>query len=210
MRERTSVSGLSADHRFVDEDGRERLYRGINVVYTDAPWLPTATEFNANSSWVADDAKLLASLGFNLICLGVMWPGVMPDNVDEVNMTYIAEIKKLVAIAAAEGIYTIVEPHQDESNPRFCGEGAPNWWVVEHTRVDDFPIPVRAEPFPVAPSRPCPGLHPEQCPGVDFPGRQLCGMNSSFSYIWTHAGSKAYQTLWENAEAFAAFWKVLA
>ena len=69
----------------------------------------------------ADDAKLLASMGFNLIRLGVMWPGVNPESMDQVrfwprfsvpfslnfsmsrwqvNMTYIDEIKKLIAIGA--------------------------------------------------------------------------------------------------------------
>jgi hypothetical protein len=38
--------------RFVDSVGRERLFRGINVVYKDPPWLPTATSFNANFSFV--------------------------------------------------------------------------------------------------------------------------------------------------------------
>lgn len=208
--EATEISGLPTDWRFVDVSGRERLFRGVNVVYKDPPWLPTATAFNTNFSFVADDAKLLSSLGFNLIRLGVMWPGVNPDSMSQVNHTYIAEIKKLIAIAAAEGIYTMIDPHQDEMNPRFCGEGAPNWWVVEHTSVGDFPVPVRSEHFPINASRLCPGLDPEACPGVDFPGRELCDLNSSFSYIWTHAGAKAYQTLWENAEAFAAFWKTVA
>ena len=45
-------------------------------------------------------------------------------------MTYIDEIKKLIAIAASEGIYTVLDPHQDEMNPRFCGEGAPDWWGI--------------------------------------------------------------------------------
>ena len=51
-----------ADWRFVDGFGRERLFRGINVVYKDPPWLPNATSFNTNFSWVEDDAKLLASM----------------------------------------------------------------------------------------------------------------------------------------------------
>jgi len=139
-----------------------------------------------------------------------MWPGVLPQNAEAINATYIAQVKQLIAIAAAEGLYTIIEPHQDELNPRFCGEGAPNWWVLKHTSVADFPVPVQQQPFPINPSRPCPGLTPEACPGVEFPGRQLCDLNSSFSYIWTHAGAKAYQTLWENAEDFATFWKIAA
>ena len=208
--EKASIPGQPVSWRFVDSIGRERLFRGVNVVYKDPPWLPTATEFNTNFSFVTDDAKLLASMGFNLIRLGVMWPGVNPESMDQVfwprfsvpfslnfsmsrwqvNMTYIDEIKKLIAIAAAEGIYSFLDPHrgvtgnlmllvawlgpfltdcrwlmtEDEMNPRYCGEGAPNWWVKQHTEVGDFPVPVRSEPFPINASRPCPGLEPEQCP----------------------------------------------
>ena len=59
--EKTTTGG-AANWRYVDELGRERLWRGINVVYKDPPWLPTATFFNTNFSWVADDAKFLASM----------------------------------------------------------------------------------------------------------------------------------------------------
>jgi hypothetical protein len=49
------------------------------------------------------------------------------------------------------------------------------------------------------------------CPGIDFPGRHNCDGNSSFSYIWTHAGAKAYQTLWESPDTgFSQFWRAVA
>ena len=67
--EPTTLPGHPTDYRFVDSAGRERLFRGINVVYKDPPWLPTAKAFNTNFSFVADDAKLLASMGFNLLRL---------------------------------------------------------------------------------------------------------------------------------------------
>ena len=70
--EASAVPGIPPDWRYVDGFGRERLFRGVNVVYKDPPWLPTATSFNTNFSWVADDAKLLGSMGFNLIRLGVI------------------------------------------------------------------------------------------------------------------------------------------
>ena len=85
--ERVALDGGQTDWRFVDTAGRERLFRGVNVVYKDPPWLPTAPSFDTNFSWVPDDAKLLASMGFNLIRLGVMWPGVSPESPERVNMT---------------------------------------------------------------------------------------------------------------------------
>ena len=53
-----------------------------------------------------------------------MWPGVNPESADKVDHNYIAGIKSMIAIAAEQGIYTMIDPHQDEMNPRFCGEGS--------------------------------------------------------------------------------------
>jgi hypothetical protein len=43
------------------------------------------------------------------------------------NVSYLAELQKIVGWAAAEGIYTVLDWHQDLLSERFCGEGIPNW-----------------------------------------------------------------------------------
>ena len=58
----------------MDSAGRERLFRGINVVYKDPPYIPVVSAFHSNLSFVEADVDLLASLGVNLIRLGVLWP----------------------------------------------------------------------------------------------------------------------------------------
>ena len=63
----------------MDSHGRERLFRGVNVVYKDPPWLPHTAAFDADLSFVQADVDLLASLGVNLIRLGVMWPGTCDE-----------------------------------------------------------------------------------------------------------------------------------
>lgn len=41
----------------------------------------------------------------------------------------------MIRLAAKYGIYSILDPHQDEFNPRFCGEGAPDCkFHLEHAR----------------------------------------------------------------------------
>ena len=181
---------------FVDVEQRTRYFRGVNVVYKDAPYLPTAGSFHSNLSFVAADADLLASLGVNLIRLGVMWPGVVPRE-GAVDAPYLAKARDLVRLAASRGIYTIVEPHQDELNPRFCGEGAPDWWTFAHTPpLADFPRPIWNDSFPPSPAPPPP---------------PLCFSHSSFSYIWTYDAARAYQALWrEGAAAFGAYWAAVA
>lgn len=196
--DKTDTTALQAvgisGRRFVDVNGRERHFRGVNVVYKDAPWIPRTTSFHSNLSFAQDDVDLLASLGVNLIRLGVMWPGVVPNKRGEVDTEYLNRARELIRMAAAAGIYTVVEPHQDEFNPRFCGEGAPDWWTQEFTSVNDFPVPVRNAPF-----------------GTSPPTREQCDLNISFAYIWTHDGAAAYQTFWERgADDFGDFWAVVA
>ena len=199
---RSSLSPVHvANGTFVDANGRARFFRGVNVVYKDWPWIPHAVEFHSNLSFVDADAKLLASVGVNLIRLGVMWPGVQPSSGATHDAAYIERVRTMVKLAARHGIYCMLEPHQDEFNPRFCGEGVPDWWVESHgahAAVGDFPIPVQSTPFALNRTAP------------NFPGRLACDSHSSFSYIWTHSGARAYQSLWDESIAFERFWHTVA
>src|SRR3990167_2706406 len=65
---------------------------------------------------------------FNVVRLGVMWPGVMPTS-GTVNATYLQVMRGIVDMLGARGIYTIVDLHQDVFSRKFCGEGAPDWLV---------------------------------------------------------------------------------
>lgn len=185
--------------KFLDEQGSEVYFRGVNVVYKDVPWLPHSLTFHSNLSFVADDVDLLQSLGVNLIRLGVMWPGVNPDSPNKVADDYVEKVRSMIHLAESRGIYTVLDPHQDEMHPVFCGEGTPDFFVERALRqpeVTDFPVPVQATPFPVSP-----------------PGRKLCDEHISFDYIWTHDSAKAYQQLWEmGAEkgGFGLFWAAVA
>ena len=113
-------------------------------------------------------------MGVNLIRLGVMWPGVMPHK-DHVDKGYLDRVLKIIRMCSDNGIYTIVEPHQDEFNERFCGEGAPDWFADQFTQVTDFPVPVQSKPFPTSGKA-----------AVPVPTKKECHSHSSFSYIWTH------------------------
>ena len=69
----------TATRRFIDDLGRERIFRGVNAVYKIAPWLPSTDRFNATESLSPEDAEILKSWGFNIVRLGVMWPGLEPN-----------------------------------------------------------------------------------------------------------------------------------
>lgn len=65
--------------QFVDEQGRVRIYHGVNAVYKIPPWQPITTHFDPQNSISAEDIQNLTEWGFNVVRLGVMWPGVMPS-----------------------------------------------------------------------------------------------------------------------------------
>lgn len=77
-----------------DRLGRERYFRGLNVVYKGPPYHPMIEEYDRSLSFNKDDIEFLAFLNVNVIRLGVMWPGVEPKR-GEYNQTYIQQIKKI-------------------------------------------------------------------------------------------------------------------
>lgn len=121
----------------------------MNAVTKQFPWMPNITgPFDSENSMVEEDFKFLRERGFNLVRLGVMWPGVMPSQ-DEVNITYLAELEKLVNSLGEYGIYTMLDMHQDLLSAYYCGEGVPDWAVpYERAGVKPFPIPLRKEELP--------------------------------------------------------------
>eukprot|EP00746_Dinoflagellata_sp_MGD_P026988 gnl/MRDRNA2_/MRDRNA2_163583_c0_seq1.p1 gnl/MRDRNA2_/MRDRNA2_163583_c0~~gnl/MRDRNA2_/MRDRNA2_163583_c0_seq1.p1 ORF type:complete len:680 (+),score=90.93 gnl/MRDRNA2_/MRDRNA2_163583_c0_seq1:90-2129(+) len=112
--------------RFVGSDGRTHLFHGVNAVYKSFPWYPSTGAFDSNNSLSVDDMKNLRLWGFNVVRLGMMWPGVEPAS-GQYNQTYLQIMRRLVDDMYAHGIYTIVDFHQDAFSEKFCGEGVPSW-----------------------------------------------------------------------------------
>jgi endoglycosylceramidase len=203
--------------KFIDSAGRERHFRGVNVVYKDFPFLPNVTAFDANLSFVEDDLDLLVSLGVNLVRLGVMWPGLFPRAGSESSAAYLEAVRKIVRMCEAKSVYLVLEPHQDEMSPLFCGEGFPDWWVDAHAASTNFPVPVQPEPFAGAlGAGPTSGAGSGTRVAAAGPGpvptRAQCDRHSSFSYIWTDDAARAYQTFYERGAGtgFARYWATVA
>ena len=97
------------------------------------PYIPS---FYPNAKWDKDnslnrqDLKLLKKWGMNLVRLGVIWeavetaPGVY-------NQTYLNEIEKLINNLGTQGIYTMIDSHQDVMSRYACGEGIPDFFAKE-------------------------------------------------------------------------------
>eukprot|EP00768_Dysnectes_brevis_P005632 gnl/Dysnectes_brevis/4145_a5461_719.p1 GENE.gnl/Dysnectes_brevis/4145_a5461_719~~gnl/Dysnectes_brevis/4145_a5461_719.p1 ORF type:complete len:521 (+),score=150.68 gnl/Dysnectes_brevis/4145_a5461_719:78-1640(+) len=126
-----------------DEDGRELIFHGVNVVYKIAPFLPDIDgAWNPDTSFNEQDVQILQDLGLNLVRLGVMWGGTYPD-LHMFNVTYLQEIDRIVTMLADAGIYTIIDLHQDLLSERYCGEGVPTWAVpASRDAVSPFALPI--------------------------------------------------------------------
>ena len=99
------------DHRIVDDLGREVLLRGANVTSLGeywqgnpdlAPTLPTTEE-----DWAAMEAR-----GLDVVRLVVHWSRLEPAR-GALDEAYLDEIAAYADAAAAHGIYTVLDMHQD-------------------------------------------------------------------------------------------------
>ena len=93
-------------------------------------------------SFSVEDARLMASMGYNTIRLGVLWAGLEPER-GRYNLTYLDQVVACVDIAARHGLHPVLDMHQDVFNRRFCGNGVPDW--VPQPDEFNFPYPIEVE-----------------------------------------------------------------
>eukprot|EP00667_Euglena_gracilis_P004147 EG_transcript_4162 len=181
--------------RLTDHLGREVYFHGVNVVVKGPPWLPETDIFHPTMSFSEEDAQTLQSLGMNVVRLGVMWPGIEPIE-GSYDTDYLERVKKIVQLAAAHGIHTLVDMHQDVLSEKFCGEGLPLWAVPTDPT---FPLPLEL-PYSTGPS------------GV--PSAADCAKHGWGTYQGTQAVMPAFHGLYTNAgglrDKWAAAWKQVA
>ena len=106
----------------VDDWGRVVILHGMNNVYKFAPYTPAAGGFGA------DDAQYLASQGFNVLRTGLIYKGLEPT-IGVYDDNYLALTADTIDISAQNGLYTLLDFHQDMYNDLFQGEGFPDWAV---------------------------------------------------------------------------------
>ena len=183
-------------YAFVDGAGRTRIFHGVNAVYKVDPWLPSIDGWDTNSTLSRDDAKNLSDWGFNVVRLGVMWPGFAP----KINVTsdeYLQKVRQMVDMLGEYGIYTILDMHQDLGGRALCGEGFPDWAVNTSRAERKFPRPVVNKDYSLDKDG-YPKL--EQCLEVPF-----------FTYYFTDAVGAAFQYVYDKLrDELAFFWGEVA
>jgi len=132
----------------VDGSGRTVFLHGVNAVYKSAPY---ELSIDPGEPWTfsGSDAARIASLGFDVVRLGIIWQGLEPGNLGANNpaictpgrprdphqfdparvASYLDQVENVVDLLGRHHIYTLLDMHQDIYSSVFGGEGAPAWAV---------------------------------------------------------------------------------
>ncbi|KAF9552536.1 hypothetical protein BGW38_009458, partial [Lunasporangiospora selenospora] len=185
---------------FIDTEGRTRFFHGTNMVMKSFPWHHDVNNFVPSWSIVDKDIETLKSLNINSVRLGVHWAGVEPVR-GQYNQTYLDITQGIIKKLQDNGIYTLVDQHQDVWAAQLCGHGAPLWfvksdWVVPGHR---FPYPQKA-PFSVDAN----GVPASaDCNSIDW-------ATSYLDYAVGNAFGRLYNNYDGLGDAWAAYWKTVA
>jgi endoglycosylceramidase len=127
----SAPSPLDTDGRWVvDQQGRTLYVHGLQIAHKKPPYHPPA-------GGVTDaDAVLIKSLGINAVRLAWFWKGMEPKR-SQIDEDYLAEIVHEVDVLTRNGLWVLVEFHQDNYNELVHGAGFPDW----ATFIDGWPNP---------------------------------------------------------------------
>ncbi len=162
---KNTLSFITKDNFIYDSYGRIKIFHGINQINkykSDGYYFKSL--LNKNNS------IKLKSLGFNVVRLGWMWDG-FEHYKNEYNMTYFNVMNDIVNNLGANGIYTILDMHQDGLSSKFClYDGIPEWVVNKSVSKFKFPWPLKGN----------------------------CSSRNWEANLLTESVSKAYQDLYDN------------
>ena len=213
----TTIASFSIDSTksfILDNEGRYSVFHGVNVIIKLPPYLPDLDKFDPlNSLNTENDLKTMKKMGFNMVRLGVIWEAVerQPGVYD---MEYLQKVEEIINTLGKNGIYTMVDAHQDAFSRNFCGEGVPYFYTNElgYDKKCNANIVTQFLGFVGT------------CKNLDYfnftydenglPVIDDCKKNSFIEYHFLAEFSSAYKQFYENVnniqDKFVEFWKVVA
>ena len=108
--------------RFLDASGQPLLLHGINIA-------SKSRQDGYVGDYAAADYAVIQSWGMNCIRLAIFWDGLepQPGHIDE---AYLDRIAERVEWAKAQGLYVLLDMHQDLYSVKFS-DGAPTWATLD-------------------------------------------------------------------------------
>lgn len=112
---------------FLDAQGRVIIPRGVNYAGRSkhADGLPWTVE-----DTIAD-ADHFKELGFNTIRYLIQWKNIEPEQ-GKYDDQYLEKVRERLDILHDNGLYVILDMHQDVYGPKFDYNGAPDWAVNDN------------------------------------------------------------------------------
>ena len=109
-----------------DAQGRVILIHGINVSQKVPPYLPD----NPPATTISQTAAYFANIkqaGFDAVRLIIIWAGLEPTP-GTIDPQYLKQIQQEVQFCSDNGLYVLLDMHQDLYSQFLCnGDGAPVW-----------------------------------------------------------------------------------
>lgn len=110
----------------MDDAGRVIIPRGVN--YAGSAKGPTGLATTLEEIEV--DAAHFRELGFNTIRFLIQWKNVEPVQ-GEYDLDYLAAVRERLDVLWEQGLYVVLDMHQDVYSPYFNFNGAPEWAVED-------------------------------------------------------------------------------
>jgi len=124
---------LTADDRFFrDEMGRAVILRGVNARIEgvfDVTFDDGRTPVEDVPALGESDCKRMAELGVTILRLPINWSGIEPER-DKFSEPYLKRVDAVIACMREQGIYVLVDLHQDAYSKEIGEDGAPLWAIV--------------------------------------------------------------------------------
>lgn len=108
---------------FKDSLDRQVILHGMN-------WVNKDRASNLKFPQTLEDFKLMRNWGVNCIRLGITWSALEPQP-GQYDMPYLQRLLKCVRWAKENGIYILLDMHQDLYGEKF-GNGAPLWATLDN------------------------------------------------------------------------------
>ena len=162
----------------INFSGQVKIFHGVNFVAKQPPWYH---EPLLDPSYAQD----LRGWGLNVVRLGTMWSGLEPRE-GYYDMEYVEKLKQIITNFKDNGIYVILDMHQDVASQQFeTYDGFPAW-LVEKLRTGAE----RQFPWPLA--------------GIE---NWFCGY---VTYEACHVFQGLYDNKYEAVDRLARVWAVIA
>jgi endoglycosylceramidase len=111
---------------FLDPSGKPLLFHGINVVNK-------SKDQGYTENITSADFARIRSWGMNAVRLCIFWDGLEPRP-GHFDQAYLERIATLVEYAKQQGLYVLLDMHQDLYSVKF-GDGAPLWATLDESKA---------------------------------------------------------------------------